>query len=160
MHYRLIILFITCQLTAVSQSVPRQVISPAGDHFTSANADLCWTLGEVAILTISDGNNTLTQGFQQTNLEITSVDEVAFDFEISLYPVPCTDYLDIQLDGLNDDLTVRLFNLSGQLMQTMYIPARMSQTRMFMAEYAAGTYFLEVQNPKALAKTYKLIKTN
>ena len=51
--------------SAFSQSIERQVFASSGGHGQMPNAGLCWTIGESVIVTISNGNNTLTQGFQQ-----------------------------------------------------------------------------------------------
>lgn len=49
-----------------SQSIERQVIGSAGTTITDgATASLDFTVGEVAVSTITDGTNTLTQGFHQ-----------------------------------------------------------------------------------------------
>jgi len=49
----------------IAQSIDRDVISSAGDHFQGPNSSLSWTLGEIATETLTDGNIILTQGFQQ-----------------------------------------------------------------------------------------------
>ena len=48
------------------QSLTPEVVSSSGDYFEGANASLSWTLGELATETFDNGNNILTQGFQQT----------------------------------------------------------------------------------------------
>lgn len=51
-----------------AQSVSPEVISSSGDYFEGSNGSLSWTLGEIATETFSNGNNILTQGFQQPNM--------------------------------------------------------------------------------------------
>lgn len=43
-----------------------QVWSVAGDHYTENDLELSWTIGEVAIATLEQGENILTQGFHQS----------------------------------------------------------------------------------------------
>jgi len=57
-----------------AQTVSPEVISTSGDYFSNASASLSWTLGELATETLTAGNITLTQGFQQTySLQITGI---------------------------------------------------------------------------------------
>lgn len=48
------------------QTISPEVIASAGDYFENGNGSLSWTLGELATETYSNGNITLTQGFQQS----------------------------------------------------------------------------------------------
>lgn len=54
-----------------AQSLERQVIGSSGTSFSNATAQLDFTVGELAVSTLSNGSNDLTQGFHQTNLQVT-----------------------------------------------------------------------------------------
>ena len=53
-------------LTSVCVSA-QEVIATQGGSYTSASANIDFTIGEVIINTVTDGTNYLTQGFHQTN---------------------------------------------------------------------------------------------
>ena len=49
----------------LGQTVGPQVIGSAGGSGTTGSVSLEWTVGEIAVSRISNGTNTLTQGFHQ-----------------------------------------------------------------------------------------------
>jgi hypothetical protein len=61
-----------------AQSLSPKVIASAGGYFASANASLSWTLGEPVTATFTNGNNMLTQGFQQPSVSVVLMNLRAF----------------------------------------------------------------------------------
>ena len=63
---KLLTLFILCFAFGVTigQSATPQVISTSGGQGESADYKVEWTLGELAITTLTDGNTVLTQDLQ------------------------------------------------------------------------------------------------
>ncbi|MCB0807326.1 MAG: hypothetical protein KDC05_16140 [Bacteroidales bacterium] len=61
----ILVLIINIPVILFSQQISPSVISSAGEEYSNGNISLSWTLGELATETLSNGNNTLTQGFQQ-----------------------------------------------------------------------------------------------
>ncbi|MBW1298308.1 hemagglutinin protein, partial [Aquimarina litoralis] len=53
-----------------AQSIERQVISSGGNTITNGGVTLDYTIGELAVTTITDGTTTLTQGFQQATIQL------------------------------------------------------------------------------------------
>lgn len=53
-----------------SQTLSPKVISTAGNEYNSSNVSWSWTMGETIIPTLQSGNNMLTQGFQQPEVEL------------------------------------------------------------------------------------------
>src|SRR4051812_9015968 len=74
--YIFVLLFICIQ--AGAQSLSPKVIASAGGYFTSANASLSWTLGETMGQTFTNGNNVLTQGFQQPYVTVSLLNLKAY----------------------------------------------------------------------------------
>ena len=136
----LIALFIGCIGTLSAQ----QIISSAGDSYIAGGYKVSWTLGEPVIETVLDGNNILTQGFHQTNLSVTSVDELKFPgLTLKVYPNP-TDYiLYIQSEGRTDiKLQFALFDANGKILLDKKIVE--NPTKVSMTRYAAGNYLLKI----------------
>ncbi|WP_452599660.1 hemagglutinin protein [Pontimicrobium sp. MEBiC01747] len=74
---RLGILLLAFQMNA--QSIERQVIGSAGTTLTNGTVSLDFTVGELAVSTITDGTTTLTQGFHQGTVALLiRVDPVVF----------------------------------------------------------------------------------
>ena len=60
-----LILSLLFGLIVSAQSISPQVVASSGGEGSSGNASLSWTVGQIATETFSNGNVTLTQGFQQ-----------------------------------------------------------------------------------------------
>ena len=151
----LIVLFIGC----IGILSAQEVVSSAGDSYIAGGYEVSWTLGESVIETVSDGNNILTQGFHQTNLKVTALDELKFPgLELRVYPNP-TDYiLYIQSRGRTDvKLQYALFDANGKILLDKKIvdnPAKVN-----MALYAAGNYVLIITIADgASVQEFKIIK--
>jgi len=60
-----------CALYCVqAQSIERQVVSSGGNSISNGGVTLDFTIGELAVTTITDGITTLTQGFQQGIIQL------------------------------------------------------------------------------------------
>jgi hypothetical protein len=155
-----IIVFSLCPFFAGAQSLSPEVIGSAGAHFAANNVQLSWTIGETSITTISDGTNTLTQGFHQTNLTVTSVVNQQPDFRVNVFPVPVTDQLTVQFSNAESDLTLVLIGAAGQLLENRLIPAGTPFVELSMLGYAAGAYGLRVSTNEGTTQSFKIIKTH
>jgi len=136
----------------------QEVISPGSKTQTTAGHELSWTVGEAVTTTISDGTNTLTQGFHQSKLIVTAIDELLVsDLELKVYPNPTSEFVIISSNKLYDKSSYSLFNLSGKLLENKIISA--SETRVNLKNYASGTYLLKLQyKPNQSLQTFKIVK--
>ncbi|MBQ4820604.1 hemagglutinin protein [Aquimarina sp. MMG016] len=66
----LTIIAIGTLISTQAQSIERQVISSGGNTITNGGVTLDFTIGELAVTTITDGTTTLNQGFQQGNIQL------------------------------------------------------------------------------------------
>ena len=151
----LIALFIGC----IGNLSAQQIISSAGDSYIAGGYKVSWTLGEPVIETVLDGNNILTQGFHQTNLSVTSVDELKFPgLTLKVYPNP-TDYiLYIQTEGRTDvKLQFALFDANGKILFNKKVTENREEVN--MKRYAAGNYVLKITiADEAPIQEFKIIK--
>ena len=60
----LLTIMLTITLETNAQSA-RQVLATSGNSDSNSRIKVSWTMGEAVIQTVSNTNNTLTQGFQQ-----------------------------------------------------------------------------------------------
>jgi len=73
-NYLLAILVLTASVSVKAQQL--EVIATSGDFYENSSGSLSWTLGEVFIETLSETNFILTQGFQQSKLTLTAINDL------------------------------------------------------------------------------------
>lgn len=136
----------------------QEVVAPAGDHFEGTTHSISWTLGELAIKTLSANNYIITQGMQQPSALVVSVDELLDDkLEMVVYPNPTKDLLTIRVFGfIPQDLSYALYDMSGTRLQHARLEDPVVTFK--MASYAPGNYFLRVYSGKSLARTFSIVK--
>ena len=134
----------------------QEVISTQGDSYTNGGNTIDFTIGEPIIETVSDGTNDLTQGFHQTLLTVVSVEDLAVDFVVNIFPNPTAEFVNLKIEKFNG-MTIRLFDLTGKELQQETL--RQSTTQISVTDYPKGTYLLTlINNENNKIKTYKIIK--
>lgn len=156
----LTILSIAClPFLGMAQSISPEVIASAGEHFDNGTTQLSWTLGEVVIDTYDNGTNILTQGFHQTQLTITSVEESLTDVRLNMYPNPTSELLNIELGNNESDINLQLFDMSGKLVHQAKIEAYQTKYIVPMNLVATGNYLVQMQSVDGkMNTTHKVIK--
>ena len=143
----------------------QEVVSTAGSHGETTSGSLSWTVGEPVIETITDGTNTLTQGFQQSKLTVTAVYELpGLDFTISVFPNPASDFLTVKVEK-NDRLTglmYHLYDINGKLLLRKQLEG--NETTISLKHFKPSTYILKVYHVgrngrSVVTKDNKEIKT-
>ncbi len=71
--------------------------------------------------------------------------ENVIEQNISIYPVPATDYLVIRCGTTHDDLQVSIYNAIGQVVSQKAITKGIQNYKLETSEYARGVYFLKVK---------------
>jgi hypothetical protein len=138
------------------QSAAPQLLSTSG----GGNSTLQWSLGEPVILTLQNNSNALTQGFHQTLLEITAVEEQEdFGSSVLIYPNPVmTSFtIDIQHSGTSP-VYMQLFDLNGRMVmaQQMSAPKEIYD----VSELASGVYILKLREGEQKEKSWRMVKQN
>jgi hypothetical protein len=162
-RYLLLLSLIAISNFAISQ----QVISSSGAHAVSTNAQIAWTIGESVIQTVDNGETTLTQGMQQSFIEITAIDEFKNQgIEISTFPNPTYDFITIQTTGSKEhSLKYFLYDITGKVIQESTIEN--DNTKLEMSKYRSGNYVLQIfiselnadaVNSLTQIKAFKIIK--
>jgi hypothetical protein len=156
--YVLIFITVLFALSVGAQQIKQQVISSAGGYNVSGGMSISWTLGETIIPTFTNGNLTLTHGFQQT-LIITAVeDNIEPSVNITIYPNPSSDIINIQFEKPADG-EIRLFLLDsqGRLVKTDRMGATVTNKKIDMQDLAAGIYYLRMTKGNRV-NVYKVVK--
>lgn len=143
----------------MAQSISPEVIASAGEHYENGSAQLSWTLGEVMIDTYDNGTNILTQGFHQTQLTVTSVEEVLAGIRLNIYPNPTSEVLNIDLGNNESDIELQLFDMSGKLVHKAKIEAYQTKYVVPMNQVATGNYLVQMQSIDGkMNSTHKVMK--
>jgi hypothetical protein len=105
-------------ISSVSLFAQRQdVIASGGDYFSNSNGSLTWTCGEIITEPFSANGVSISQGFNQTNLVITTVEEfLTENFNVIAFPNPTNDFVIIKSDK-SELLNYQLFDLKGNLLK-------------------------------------------
>lgn len=141
-----------------AQSISNQVISSYGLSAANGSAITDVTIGEPIIGTVSDGNSTLTQGFHQTNLIVTTIKENESTNNYQFYPNPVNETLNFSYNNtVHETVNLQLFNVNGQLLWSK--EKIISNEQINFSDKAKGTYLIKITDIKNNEiKTIKVIK--
>jgi hypothetical protein len=158
-----IVILITGIAYTYSQSLTPTVIASAGSYYESTNLKLSYTLGEIAVTTLSTTNLILTQGFQQPTLIISSVnDPDEFDWSIIAYPNPVSDYLNVSFNFMDkQDIIIELSDITGRkvFLEKYNNLIGKEEKSISFSNLKSGIYILNIYNTeKTFLKTVKIQK--
>ncbi len=155
---KLLYILLLTTFGANAQSISNQVISSYGLNAANGTAQTDVTIGEPVTATISNANNTLTQGFYQTNLIVTTVSENENTNHYQFYPNPVTEKLNLMFSNPNQEvIDLQLFDVSGKLLWSKQNTTDNEQID--FTNQPKGTYFIKLTTEtKEEIKTVKVIK--
>jgi hypothetical protein len=162
-----VFVFILPAILSQAQSLERYVISSAGgSYYNGTNLEMDYTAGEVAVTTLSNANNTLTQGFQQPfKLEWVAVEENTVNpSQVFYFPNPVADELTVNIQNAQTgNYQVTLFNILGQLVFNEIISAGFNgnaKLNISCINLSTGNYYIRILHEKKVIHTGKIIKIN
>ncbi|MCB0840288.1 MAG: T9SS type A sorting domain-containing protein [Bacteroidetes bacterium] len=147
-----------------AQSLDRFVIGTTGGFGTNSTNEVEFTVGELITTTITGGNFTLNQGFQQSNPPYnTGLEPEAVNVSYLLYPNPTTGMTTLELESPKQvDVNIEIWDARGR---STYLPA---QTHSFtgkkviqldLASVSQGIYMLRFSDQKGtFLKTLRIEK--
>ncbi len=135
----------------------QKVVSANGGTATAAGTEVSWTIGEPITATVSDGTTTLTQGFQQSKLTVTAVNDIQVTgVEIKVYPNPTSNYVTVHFSKVMEKPAYFLFDLSGRIIEQKNIES--TDAKIDMTRFAGGSYILKLNSGQQPLQTFKIIK--
>jgi len=143
----------------LSQQINQSVISSDGGYAINNQYSITYTIGELVsdFATDTSLNVDLTQGFNQSFLNIVSVDNLFFDVDINVFPNPTHDFLNVEVLSSHNNLSINLFDISGKLIRENDISQ--NKFSISFSDLAAGNYFLVFLNNNEKLKTIKVNKS-
>lgn len=155
---RLFLIFSGLALCASSfaQTLSPTVVASAGKSFTGVNVDLVFTLGEVATSSLSAGGDFLSQGFNQPNIVITSLEQFQENYSIVVYPNPIEQFVTVEM-AVDEWAELWMFDALGQ---EVFYPVQFTRkTILDLRSLSDGPYLMRIQRLGGEPlKTFFLIK--
>ncbi len=156
------VLFILCLFFIIkgfTQDLNPEVIATSGEYFSGANGSLSWTIGEPVIETVTGVNAILTQGFQQNTYIIVAIESMQdAHFQISVYPNPASDLINIHLN-VQSDVIIELMDIQGKKLSIEKVEANTTLKQLNLNNFAIGSYILRITGTNGnLLKSYKIEK--
>ena len=143
--------------TLFAQSLTPQVFASSGTHYTSASAQLSFTIGEPLTSSYTSGTVMVTQGFHQPEQNTSGIEENK-PFAFNVYPNPTQDFITIAIkDASIDQYTVDLIDQWGQVIASRKLTGDNQQVD--VSALAAGTYHLRLTYLQNKSNSFTIIKT-
>lgn len=143
-------------LLSVHSTKSQEVISTSGDYFEFSGGSVSWTICEVMTETFTDGTTILTQGFQQSKLSVSTVEELQdLSFSIQLYPNPTKEIVHLTIEDFTNT-SFQLFDFQGKLLHEANIMSK--ETELRMSDYSNAAYFLKLIKDNTIIGTYRILK--
>ncbi len=122
-----------------------QTISSVGETFINDKINLSWTMGETIIDTYTSGDISLTQGFHQSQLNLTPTFAPDRLCKLRVFPNPANEYINLEFDS-NAPLPSMYYilDIKGSLMQQGRIQNEKCKINTYNLN--AGIYFLSFNN--------------
>jgi hypothetical protein len=166
MSFVFVAVFLSC-FSVRGQSFERSVIGSAGGtYFDGVNLEVDYTLGEFAILTLSNVDNYLTQGFMQPYVDsgVNIIETMDNGITISIYPNPTNSSLTMNiLSDIDQEFTIGLYDLLGQCLTQQKVVSKFDgilNLEIDMRTCSPGNYYLRIINGNNYMENIKVLKIN
>jgi hypothetical protein len=146
--------------SASGQTLYPEVFSCFGGYGETESVQLTWTAGEPLFTTVENSSNILTQGFNQTLIvaEIISGIEMVPDFNLRVFPIPASDYVNLSFQGDHpENLYLYLLDLNGKLLLIRKITK--DHEEVDVSGFSPGMYLMRITDNKKNVRLYKIQKT-
>ena len=144
-------------LSSTLATTAQEIVATQGDSYSNTSMQINFTIGEIIINTESDGVNTLTQGFHQTNWNFVGLENHTPEYEATIFPNPTSDILNIRTSTF-ENLTYTLYDAQGKLILQDKLSSE--QTPIKVSQLAPGNYSITLTNEIQNLKTFKLVKSH
>lgn len=147
-----------------AQTISHSVVASAGANHTdeATGISISWTLGEPVIGTLVSNDETiiLTQGFQQGTLAgDVIVVPIDFSAEITVYPNPTSNFVNIRIDGLmKSSLKMEILDIHGRVRAQHENITNEDIVTIRTEHLNSGVYMLRFLSGDKTVKTVRLMK--
>ena len=150
-------------LTVINAQTNTAIISPSvvgasGQTFQTNDYYLSFTVGELAIETFLQGEYIFTQGFNQQDYIIKSIEPPPDNVRVSVIPNPTQDILNISFIDFKGRSDILIRDLKGNLIQSKQGCETIDQQSFDISSFSQGVYFLEIIINSSESIVYKIQK--
>lgn len=158
MKTNILILFTFFSIDLFCQTVKPDVLASSGGSGTNEQNSMIWTLGETFINEYENNFFSVSQGFHQDFISISSsIDENINTVDIIAFPNPVIDLLSIVVNTNNKNIPwkVEIFDARGILMKNW----KMEKTRFEIdfSSFENGSYLVRISH-KDISSVFHIIK--
>lgn len=138
----------------------QESINASGGEASGTGGSSSYSVGQTFYTHHTSGKGSFLSGVQQAYeiMILTGIDVKAISLELSVYPNPTADVLNLQVSSsFSDALSYQLYDMQGNILFSNSITD--STTPISLHAFASSTYFLKVFNSKGEIKSFKILKT-
>jgi hypothetical protein len=147
-----------------AQQIRPQAVTTSGATFKNGNSQVTFTVGEITVKTITDGNFSIGQGTISgsagVNVSTKILDPIASGLEIRFFPNPVQTLLTAEVqDTKSRFLEWTIYDISGKVISSDIYAAQNNRVNFNTANWQAGTYILTVSEKGGqILGSYQVIK--
>lgn len=154
--------FLMCLLqSSIAQGSRPEVVSTTGGTFSDETIHLDWTIGEIAISSLSTSSEQLTQGFHQPSYKLVSGSKLPPNIGIiEVFPNPTQDIIRINAKlNRKQKVQIRLIDLQGKIIVDLDRKGVEITETLDLSLLSSGSYIISLTPEDARAyKLFKIIK--
>jgi len=146
---------------AMSQTTYPKLISSGGESFKNTSFQMEWSIGEVITETLDGEGKTLTQGFHQSNYEITAIEENLNTIKsVKVYPNPTSDFISINFTNISNSDKIEniliITDINGKILCENKVVNQVEEID--FSDFTDGVYFLTIKQKNQTVNNFKIIK--
>lgn len=152
-----------CSTAIFSQTIETQLVGVVGNDFQNSTLHISQSVGELVVSSSTNSPIVVTQGFQQTYPNNTSISKNnTLNYDVKAYPNPTSYALTLEFNSKSKEvLTIELLDINGKLLQPVENNITVNGTfkkEIDMSQLSNGNYVLRFINEKQESGTLKIIK--
>jgi hypothetical protein len=159
-----LITVIFCAVTLQAQQIRPQAVTTSGATLKNGNSEVTFTVGEITVKTITDGNFSIGQGIisgsSAVNITTKTIDPISAGLDIRFFPNPVQTLLIAEVqDTKNRFLEWTIYDISGKVISSDIYAAQTNRVNFNTANWQVGTYIMTVsERGGQILGSYQVIK--
>ena len=153
-------LLLACAFVLSLSTYGQQVIGTTGGTIVGTSYTLSYTVGEVAINTLTGGEYIINQGFQQPSYTITSIEDNLPSAVLAVYPNPTSGLINVEMnDYQGKSLSCIVYDSKGvEILRQAGLPGPFVKFEIDLSRCSQGIYILKVLSDDLSIKVIRIAK--
>lgn len=164
MRILIISCFVLLTSRGFSQDIRPSSILTSGTSLNQNGIKLSYTVGDISVKGLSNGNSNLGQGFTSSAVQSTTVTAIQEPIkellQVKLYPNPASDLLFVDIENSEDpNIQISIYDISGKLISKETYVAQNNHIGINTQQWQTGSYLLQLSNSAGLTLgSYNILK--